>query len=328
MQVIAPPTAFESFPSRSARRLPALALAAILCFLLAGASAFMIWRGNDDPDLVQVIPAAVSDVDDIPANSATVETLFATTLSSEQIPFDLFLDWNKSLVSYMEMEPGVSYNTDHPAFFCCQGIAVLTILDGELSFDDNAGPMLVYRSGGDANNPESFEPGTPVTIGTGDTAVHRKGVPVTVTNTSDSITTYLAGYVYNLASPEPPGACCPPEGYSESEVTWAQTFSPEVETEGPVSVSWERISFEPGQDIVIDTATSQTSLATMKDGKLRMFGLQPDGTIGPEFSSRFWGPRSTFLDGFNGVELALVNDSEEPAVLYVFRFNPPASDSQ
>jgi hypothetical protein len=96
-----------------------------------------------------------------------------------------------------------------------------------------------------------------------------------------------------------------------------------VEAEGPVSVSWERISFEPGQDIVIDTATSQTILATIRDGSLRIFALQPDGMINRDFSTPLWGPGGTSLDGLNGAEIALVSDSEEPAVLYLFRFNPP-----
>jgi hypothetical protein len=306
---------------RFRRKASLLAIAAVICLLLGGAAVVAFWAGND-PEPVQVIPAAVSDVDDIPANSATVETLFATTLSSEQFPLDSLLDWDKSLVSYMEMEPGVSYNSDHPAFFCCVGISVLTIIDGELTFE-NSGPMLVYRSGGDASSPELVEPDTPVIATTGDTVIQRMSVPGDVTNSSSVMTTFLAGYVYYHAEPPPPGACCWPEGYAESEVTWEQTFSPAVEAEGPVSVSWERISFEPGQDIVIDTATSQTILATIRDGSLRIFALQPDGMINRDFSTPLWGPGGTSLDGLNGAEIALVSDSEEPAVLYLFRFNPP-----
>lgn len=316
-----------SQPRRFERKLPVIAVAAILCIMLASASAVSIWTGND-PEPVRIIPAAVVDVDDIPANNAAVETLFAATIGADQIPLDLLLDWNKSLISYMEMEPGVSYNTDHPSFFCCQGIAVLTIIDGELSLD-NTGPTLIYRTEADPNDPESVDAGTPITAVAGDTVVHRMGVPIEITNSGAITTTYLAGYVYNLANPEPPGACCNPEGYAKAEVTWAQTFTPLVSTEGPVTVSWERITFEPGEDLVVDTSESQVLLSAMKDGTLRMKAIEPDGTISDSFSfsTPLRGPRAMSLDGFAGAQFAFVNESDEPAVLYLFRFNPPEDGS-
>ena len=159
--------------------------------------------------------------------------------------------------------------------------------------------------------------------------IQRMSLPGVVTNNGAATTTFMAGYVYNHAEPPPPGACCWLDGYFQSEIAWAQTFTPSVLTEGPVTVSWERITFEPGEDLVVDTSESQVLLSAMKDGTLRMKAIEPDGTISDSFSfsTPLRGPRAMSLDGFAGAQFAFVNESDEPAVLYLFRFNPPEDGS-
>jgi hypothetical protein len=307
---------------RSRRSYPQLIAAALLVFLI-GAGALISGQLQRGPEEPRAIPAAVWQEDQDGLSGPTAETLFAASIDPDDISAaGQQLEWNKALLSYMEIEPGVTYNTDHPAFFCCHGLAVYQIIDGRLTIETD-GPVQIFRAG--ATSPESAGFGVPVELHTGDTAITEMSEPpADITNASSAMTFYLAGYVYKLDSPEPPGACCWPEGYQDAELAWAQTFTPSVETAGPVSLSLEKIVFAPGATFEFDSASSQVLLGAVPSGRLQTRFLNADGSEEDIFMMDRIGPTVfDMVSLFAGTAVRFINSTDEPVTLYLFRFDPP-----
>jgi hypothetical protein len=310
------------------RRYDRMLIGAAILGVILGAGALFTQMFGPDSEPEHVIPAAVWQEDELGTPDPTVELLFADTIDPAEVDASEFqLEWNKSLLSYMELEPGVTYSGDHPSFFCCHGLTLYEVLDGSLTIETD-GSVLVYRAGAGPIEPERAGLGTPVVLTTGDAAVHEMSEPpAVVSNVSTLTTTYLVGYVYKLDSPEPLGACCTPEGYDQSELAWAQTFSPSVETTGPVPLSVLKITFEPGATLDFDPESSQVLLGALPSGRLQTKFLNEDGTEKDIFMMDRVGPTAFDVASLSANSpIRFINSTDVPIALYLFRFDPPASD--
>jgi hypothetical protein len=302
-------------------RMQLLALAAAIVALVGAGAVIAGWRALDS-EQERVIPAA-RIADDAPGlGRATVETLFSAAIDPEQLGQPDATNWDEAYTSFMEVQPGEAYTTNMSAFTCCPGLAVYEVLSGDVTIETD-GPVRIYRSGENPDTPERGGSGSLVVLHAGDSAAHGNNVPVRVRNDGDTIDSFLVGYVYYTAVPQPQWSGPSAITYIDAELAWASTFSPSVLDPGPVQFAFDRIRIQPGEDIRIDTSENQVLFAVVIDGKLRFYFEREDGSYYNDPAKSIYGPRGTALNTLNGVTIKLANEFDQPTDLYLFRFDPP-----
>jgi hypothetical protein len=292
-----------------------LAVAAVICLLLAGAVALSL--GPEDSLPERVIPAAIVQNGNEPANTAEITSHFSGSINPDLFESPVQADWNRVYMHYMELDAGASYVTDTEDFTCCHGITVTMVLNGELVIDSE-GVILIYRAGPTSIEPETVGTGTSAIMLPGDVFVHAMHIPVLYQNDEEKPATYLNAFLFNLPSGTVIGNLKPAGYYFVSP---ALTHATESVTSGPIAASVDRVVFESGQELTIQPSENSVMFTSVTEGTLRMTRIDAEGKPAVGLPSLVQSaPRISVAEVSPGEHMLIENESEEPAVLYVFRF--------
>ena len=250
--------------------LPHLATVALLLVTLGFAVATMS-MGRVHIDRLTGQPASIAGRNVTTATGeSTIEPLFATTLTADQIPQEgqlRFVLWRLLLA------PGDGFPAWTQSQPCCRGPQFTHVVEGELTVEA-AGPIEVVRGAGGTLEVLQLAPGEEIIVGPGDTIVHDFAFPAAYAVRGTHPVQIVNAGLYAGTMPSP---WLRHSGYLGGSVEALDGPLPA----GPVSVSLLRATLPPGEEtrpppfgsLVLETgAADDANVGKRPDGSLFNLG--------------------------------------------------------
>jgi hypothetical protein len=249
--------------------LPHLATAVLLLVTL-GFAAVTISLGRVHVDRLTGQPASIAGRDVTPSTGdSTIENLFATTLTADQVPQEgqlRFVLWRLSLA------PGDGFPAWTQSQPCCPGPQFTHVVEGELTVEA-AGPMEVVRGAGGTADVLRPAPGEEIVVGPGDTIVHDFAFPAAYAVRGTQPVQIVNAGLYAGTMPSP---WLRHSGYLGGS---AEALDSPLSA-GPISVSILRVVLPPGGEtrpppsgsLVLETGANDANVGKRPDGSLFNLG--------------------------------------------------------
>jgi hypothetical protein len=240
--------------------------ALLLVTLVVSAFAFG-WTRQEHSRRPESLPAVIAS----PAAETSVETLFTTTLSAEEIPN---VEPTGLVLRSFLIDPGPREPAAPAMPPAAAGLQITHVIQGDLTLTVE-GPLQVHHGAmsGDTTSVEQMTPGTEITLHAGDTAVYDTDRPVKFANLgADTVKVvsggYLAGTVAWLPSYD--------DRFTFIDSTDVYPVNPPLR--GPVEATLERVTLAPGAvtahipngSVLVQVgADEDVSIGETSDGSLR-----------------------------------------------------------
>lgn len=314
---------FDAFPAGSAGT---FIVANVIGFYSPGDYTFS--NAGDYPatfHIMRIAPVTAATETASPVASPVVEVQAAETILDIQVnPGDLGATtpdlWDTMEFALVHVQPGESFNTDHPYFTCCAGVAVFQVLDGSASFIVDSDAEVYTADTG--QEPVRVSAGSLFALESGDTAVFVMDQPAIVTNTGTDELLMLGAYGYQFLGPI---TSVTPDGYLD--VPWVAASSMDPLPGNEVRVQLERIALEPGELTHIESSPDFRLVGwypetnTMVRMAMGALDAVPDDPFATSMVQSF------VMTNFSEGPYTFFNTGNNTATLYVMRIKAVAPDS-
>jgi hypothetical protein len=242
-----------------------------------------------------------------PSPAASTETVVNAAFRPMAHSFGADPGWDQASLAESSLEPFASVSSTDPAFGCCNGVQVITVLEGELTVQMDL-PMQVMMS----NDPAGSM--NPVVLGPGESALYESHM--VATNTGSTSARFLHGGVYK-AEPTTEASETSYGFFAGQRAVSAFAHDP---ADSMQSLDVDRVTIDPGQEIPLTITANDAFLLVSDGGTLT---LRPASDTDPELSTN----PLIITSSFSGEELeagnyTLTNPSANPVTVYTLRIGP------
>jgi hypothetical protein len=216
--------------------------------------------------------------------------------------------WDQAYLAESSLEPSASVSSTDPAFGCCNGVQVITVLEGELTITMDL-PMQVIQMD---NDPVSV--GNSVVLGPGESALYESHM--IASNSGATPARFLHGGVYKsgLVSGTPETLY---GFFAGPRIATSFVHNPE---DAMQSLNIDRATIEPGQFAPL-TITDDDAFLLLTGDDAALTVSYPGGEEVPSLVG-IEGFGALNSDGLDPGDYELENIGSSPVTIYILRVGP------